>query len=350
MLENGATALVIPALVASNLPSFQREVEAYLILDHSACAETNRATVAEKARSALESLPPSITRVRVTWANYEQEDVPGETLSREAALAAIAQCPSLPARGGFCAERVIARILLSQSNKTPGPEPAGYVPLFIVIPAPGSVPIRLNSLSAFSRLAPDLPAYALFNDHGVTRIPFQGSTTTPAELGDFVPSSVVVLRNGDMTACIAQDKDTLLFDPTSSSSNWQFWNPSSSQFEKLEPPTVCNDSAYQAGLALWSRHRNLAWTPAAVDAALPDLIKDTRTAGLLIPEAAFIVLETKSQEVMLGRKENQSLNANHALEFDNAKTEKAPAPLAVWLIIPAFWLLWRFRIINIRKL
>jgi hypothetical protein len=89
-----------------------------------------------------------------------------------------------------------------------------------------------------------------------------------------------------------------------------------------------------------------------VDAALLDLIKDTRTAGLLIPEAAFIVLETQSQEVILARKEKQSLNANHALEFDNtnAKTENAPAPLAVWLILPTCWLLWRFRFINIHKL
>jgi hypothetical protein len=93
--------------------------------------------------------------------------------------------------------------------------------------------------------------------------------------------------------------------------------------------------------------------PFIIGAALalaPDLIKDTRTAGLLIPEAAFIVLETQSQEVILARKEKQSLNANHALEFDNTKTEKAPAPLAVWLILPALWLLWRFRFINIHKL
>ncbi|MEI7881341.1 MAG: MSEP-CTERM sorting domain-containing protein, partial [bacterium] len=76
-LGNGATALVIPAIVASNLPSFQREVVAHLILDHSACAKTNRAAVVEKARSTLKSLPPSVNRVRITWANYEQEDVPG---------------------------------------------------------------------------------------------------------------------------------------------------------------------------------------------------------------------------------------------------------------------------------
>jgi hypothetical protein len=80
-----------------------------------------------------------------------------------------------------------------------------------------------------------------------------------------------------------------------------------------------------------------------LDAALPDLVKDTRTAGLLIPEAAFIVLETQSQEVMLARKERQSLGANHALEFDEAKTEKAPAPSVLWLILPALWLLWRMK-------
>ncbi len=46
---------------------------------------------------------------------------------------------------------------------------------------------------------------------------------------------------------------------------------------------------------------------------------------------------------MLARKERQSLKTNHALEFDEAKTEKAPAPSVLWLIIPVLWLLWRMK-------
>ena len=129
--------------------------------------------------------------------------------------------------------------------------------------------------------------------------------------------------------------------PANQASSWEIWQPSAGQFQTLETPTPCMDPAYQAGLSLWARHRTLALTPGLVDAALPDLIKSAREAGLLIPEAALIVLETRSQDVMLARKEQQSLAANHALEFDEARTDKAPAPPAVWLILPVIWLFWR---------
>jgi hypothetical protein len=113
------------------------------------------------------------------------------------------------------------------------------------------------------------------------------------------------------------------------------------QFEKVEGLAACDDPDYLADLALWARHRDLVWTPGKIDAALPDLIRNTRNAGLLLPEAAFIALETQSQEIMLSRKERQSLSANHDLEFDEQATKTAPAPSAVWLILPALWFIWR---------
>jgi hypothetical protein len=342
-LAGGGTALIIPASVITNWPSLRRGVVAHLILDHSSCAETNRAVIAEKARAALASLPPSIGRVRITWANYEQEDFPGEPLSREAAMAAIQRGGTLPCRGGFCPERVIARVLIDQQSVAHTPEPAGVATLFLVIPSPGSIPVQSISLAPFTRLAPDLPVYALLGSNGWCRVSFHDAPSTPAQPAEFIPSDIVALRHGSKTICVSSDKNSLIFAPISDPAGWQRWNPATGQFETLEAHTVCHDKAYLAGLSLWSRHRALVWTPAAVDAALPDLIKDTRTAGLLIPEAAFIVLEAQSQDVMLARKENQSLNANHALEFDNAKNEKAPAPPAVWLILPALGLLWQRR-------
>ena len=73
------------------------------------------------------------------------------------------------------------------------------------------------------------------------------------------------------------------------------------------------------------------------------MIQHTRAANLLIPEAAFIVLETQSQEVMLARKERQSLTANHALEFGENTSEKAPAPPVAWLILPVLGFLWKWK-------
>ena len=343
LLAGGQTALVIPAPIMTTWPSFRREVVAHLILDHSANAKTNQIDLIKRAHAALAALPSSITQVHITWANYEQEDVPGEPLSREEANRALDRISTLPFRGGFCAERAIARLLLSQQSVPHRSEPAGYASLFVVIPASGSTPVHIGSLAPFVRLSPDLPAYIISDSNGLNRVSFHDSNKRPMQSEDLIPTKIALLQNGATSIVIAPDKDALVFAPASAPSGWQVWNPASNQFGNLEGVTASSDPAYLAGLALWARHRALAWAPDKVDAALPDLVRDARSAGLLIPEAAFIVLETTSQEVMLARKEKQSVGASHALEFDEAKTEKAPAPPAMWLIIPALGLLWRVR-------
>ncbi len=339
-MADGATALAIPAKTAANWPSFRREVAAHLILDQSACAGTNRAAVVARARSVLTDLPSSINVVRITWANYEQEELPGEPLSREAAMRALDRLPSIPFRGGFCPERVIARVLLADSRAPRIPQPTGFAPLFVVIPAPGSTPVHADGLASFAKLAPDLPAYAVFDSNGLERIAFDHAAKNTAQLSEFIPADVVAIRNGDISTIVAAHNDSLAF-ASGAASGWQLWNPASGNFETMAGLTTCTEQSYLAGLALWSRHRALNWAPDKLDAALPELVKDTREAGVLIPEAALIVVETKAQEVMLSRKERQSLAANNALEFDEAKSEKAPAPPVVWLIVPVLWLLWR---------
>ncbi len=340
-LAGGGTALAVPAAALGQWPSFRREVVAHLVLDQSAAAGTNRAAGVSGARAALAALPSAITRVRITWANYEQEDWPGEPMTRDEALRVLDRTPGLPFRGGFCAERVIARVLLAESRAPRVPQPVGYAPLFVVIPAPGSTPVQAGSLAPFARLAPDLPAYAVFGTQGLSRVAFDGAGKGAPQPPEFTPAEIVVIGKGAEATLVAKNTDALILGADAPASCWQVWNPASGQFRDLEGLISCEDPAYLGGVSLWSRHRALAWTPGQVDAALPDLVKDARAAGMLIPEAAFIVLETQSQEVMLARKERQSLDANHALEFDEASSQKAPAPPVVWLIVPVLWLLWR---------
>ncbi len=294
ILADGQAALAVPAFVMTTLPSFRREVVAHLVLDQSGCAATNRAAMIARAKAALEALPPSISKFHLTWANYEQVDLPGEPLSREEAVRALNHVPTLPHRGGFCPERVITRVLLSGSGIPHTPQPAGFAPLFVAIPAPGSIPMQGGGLAPFTRLIPDLPAYVLFDTNGFKRVSFHSTAQSPFLASDFIPADSVAIRNGATTTLVEANRDALVFAPASSSSGWQVWNPASSQFDPLSAPTPCVDPAYGAGLSLWSRHRSLAWTPGKLDAALPDLVNDTRATGLLIPEAAFIVLETQS--------------------------------------------------------
>ncbi len=343
LLPDASNALVIPSAVITNWPSFRRDVVAHLILDQSAMAETNRAGTIARARSQLAALPASITRVRLTWANFEQEDLPGESLTREEADRALERIPTLPFRGGFCPERVIARVLLAESTAPRSPAPAGAASLFIAIPSSNSTPVHSINLAPFARLSPDLPGYLVATYQGLQRVAFSTATRELLRSSDFTPSPLVAIRNGTTTTLTAADKGAVVFAPRPPPTGWQVWTPSTGRYETLTNLSSCSDATYLAGLSLWQQHNSLAWTPGKLDGALPELIKAARSSNVLIPEAAFIVLETKSQEVMLARKERQGLSANHALEFDDAKTEKAPSPAAAWLILPAIWLLWRGR-------
>jgi hypothetical protein len=178
VLPGGGQAMAVPARILATWPSFRREVVAHLIVDQSAHAKTNRDAVASRVKAALESLPASINRVRFTWANFEQEDLPGEPVSRDEAMLMLNRFPSLPFQGGFCPERVIKRILLAENRTTRNPQTAGFASLFIVIPAPGSSPLTTGDLAPFARLAPDLPLYRIFDNQGFKRVPF-GPDMTP---------------------------------------------------------------------------------------------------------------------------------------------------------------------------
>ena len=311
-LAGGEEALIVPRTTLTNLPSFRREVMAHLILDHSSSAETNHAAVISRARAdALHAIENHV--------------------------------PSIPFRGGFCPEQVITRVLHAGTITQPPSQSAGTASLFVMVPAPGTSPVHTGNLTAFTRLAPDLPAYVICDTNGLNWVSFTSTVKRPIQEGDLTPAKLIMLRHGDNTTMISASQDNLVILPSSHPSDWQVWIPASGQFENMAEPTTCHDPVYLTGLSLWSRHRALAWTPAKVDAALPELIKDTRAANLLIPEAAFIVLETQSQEVMLARKERQSLTANHALEFDENTSEKAPAPPVAWLILPVLGFLWKWK-------
>jgi hypothetical protein len=341
-LDGGASALVLPATALIKRTPFRRDVVAHLILDRSAHAETNGAAVIARARSALEALPQHVRKVRITWANYEQEDVPGEPLSRAEAALALDRSPSLPFRGGFCAGRVIQRVLLAENTSPRNPRQPGMAPLFVAIPAPGSDLVKTESGAPFARLAPDLPFYAVF-ENGFRRFPLDPAATNGNFPSDFIPENLVMVKHGETPYLMTADRDCLLLANDSPAAEWEIVNPDSGTSEKLENLAVCSDPEYRRGLSLWSRHRDVAFKPAELDAALPGLVGEARSAGVLIPEAAFIVLETQSQDVMLARKEKQSLSANNALEFDEFPTKQAPAPPAAWLALPGLWFLWRRR-------
>ncbi|MBI3985339.1 MAG: hypothetical protein HY343_00315, partial [Lentisphaerae bacterium] len=333
-------ALVAPSASKSGWPQFVRQPAAHLILDRSAASAATEAETVQRAKAAISALPVSVQKVRVTWANYEQEDVSGSPETREVALGALDRTVSLPFRGGFCPERVIARLLLEERGKAEQ-QPAGPVPLFIVVPAPGSSPVKVGGLAAFTRFVPDMPAYIVCSSGGWEQASFGGGSAQPVSLPDLAPAPIMAVRKGKAVELLsaAAEGGLVLVPGEAGRGEWECWDPAQKTFRPIERLARCADPDYAAGLALWARHRALGWEPGSIDTALPGLVADAQAAGIAIPETAFVVVETSAQEVMLARKEKQSLGAGHALEFDEVK--RAPAPPALWLLPVAFYLLYR---------
>jgi hypothetical protein len=346
-LPSGGEALALSIAPESGYPQFVRQPAACIILDRSAAAAAAEAGVIRRAKEAIAALPAAVQQVRVMWANYEQESVSGSPEPREAALASLGRHVSLPFRGGFCPELVIARELIGEQGGAgqPVPPPAGLAPLFVVVAADRTSPVRSGALQAFARTVPDMPAYIMWSSNGWEMVAFENGSTQATSPEGVTLAPIMALRKGNTVQMLSSATGGgLVFAPAGSGLGvWECWDPALKAFRPVERLIPCQDSRYAAGIALWARHRALGLDPKGIDAALPGLVADARAAGIMVPETAFVVVETSAQEVMLARKEQQSLGADHALEFDDAKpTPTAPAPSVLWILPLALYLLYRY--------
>lgn len=343
-LDSGM-ACIAPAVALNGWPAFSRPFMAHLILDRSAAAAASEGEVVQRAKAAIAALPPSVSAIRLTWANYEQADASNGPHSREAALTALDRPVALPCRGGFCPERVIARSLLEARAglERALPPPGGSAPLFLAITAPGSVPVQTDALAALARSAPDMPAYLIGATNTWRTIAFSGVNTGIVTLAEVAPKPIVAVRKGNTVELIPASSagEWIFAVRDASEGEWECWNPTQQTYRAIAPLARCTDPTYVAGLQLWARHRALGWAPQDLDAALPGLVAEAQAWGVAIPETAWVVVETSAQETMLARKEKQALSADHALEFDDVK--RATAPSALWLLPVVLFGLYRLR-------
>ena len=348
VLPAGGEALTMSPAPEGGLPRFVREPVAHIILDHSAAASGKEAETIGAAKAAIAALPDTVKRVTVTWANYDQVSVLSGPESRDAAIATLEKQISLPSpRGGFCPELVIARELFDEQGNTAqaSPPPAGSVPLFVVIPAPGSSSIRTRILQPLARSIPDMPAYFEYCSNEWSKISFESGNKETVSPSDTVISPVMAVRKaGHIELLSTAGGGLVCAAPNTGKGSWEYWDAVANAFRPIEGVAQCTDQMYVNGIALLARHRSLEWDPGAIDAALPGLVADARAAGVMIPETAFVVVETSAQEVMLARKEQQALSADHALEFDDVKpTQTTPAPSTLWIMPLALYFLFRHR-------
>ena len=215
------------------------------------------------------------------------------------------------------------------------------VPVFVVIPAPGSTPVKTLDLRPFARLAPDVPAYYIWSTDHLDRVAFADGAVRRVETPE-PPTPVVLLRSGErITAVQPGTVSALIEAPETVDVPVDIYNPQSGAFETLPVMPTLADTRYAAGLRLQLDSQTLRLNPATIDLHLPELVSRSRAANTLCPFTSFMVVENSAQEQTLATRQKQALGANHALEFE--ETVKSPEPNAIWLLPVVLLLAWRLR-------
>ena len=335
-----ADAAVVPGAALNRMPRTTRTPIVRFILDRSAAA-TNAVAIPPALCEAATRLGG---RCRVTFANLESDDADlGAQSPDKAAKRALAPA-DLPAVGGFAPDRAIARRLLDV------PAGGATVPIFVVIPAPGSTPVKTLDLRPFGRLTPDVPAYYLWSTDHLDRVSWVDGSVQPAA-GLEPPAPVVLFRAAGQTTAIPPEAASALIDlqgwPGRSAGgqrarSLEVYDPDTGAFTPLPiAPVPLADSTYATGLRLLLDSRTAQCDPASLDDNLPDLVERSRMAGILCPFTSYIVVENTAQEKTLSARQKQALKAHHALEFE--ESVKSPEPGVLWLLPVALLLVWRLR-------
>jgi hypothetical protein len=193
-----------------------------------------------------------------------------------------------------------------------------WTPIFVVVTGRNGSDMPSTDLGPLSALAPDSPRVYRLQDPlewkgrdivmlacGVRRLPL------PVDQGGWAvfdsPGEVRAVAPGSTTAAL---RDAVALGA---------------------------DSPYATAADGWALAQRAACRPSEADRLRGGLLALSRSAGILLPSTAYIVVENSAQWRFLELKEKQSLGSKAALEFDEFK-EPHPVPDAgttAWLLAVA---------------
>lgn len=350
-LVPAAGAGLIPGGMLATLPGMERTPVVHFIVERTAATSPVMLPPAVGEAAALLG-----GRCRVTFANISSVDVNSQPVSpAEASVMVRAAVSSgLNVRGGFVPDRAMARLLLASAALPVSGQIA--VPVFVVIPASDSVPVKTIDLKPFAGLTPDVPAYYLWATDHLERVSFDDGSRARVEVLER-PKPVVVFRAAGGLTVIRPETASALIDlngmsdghvaDASREMSLDVYNPASGRFEPLPQalPRLA-DALYATGLRLLLDSQIVQRNPSALDASLSMLVDRSRMGGILTPFTSYMVVENTAQAQTLVSKQKQALDAHHALDFEEQHSEQhllSPEPGIIWLVPVFLWIIWRAR-------
>lgn len=313
----GALLAVSPGALAK-LPRARRAPYLHFIVDWSAAGAESWPEALEHCRQWAAEYPAA-GGFRVTLANYEIFDLDdGPRTPVEWAGGPVGNPP--PRRGGFFRERAVRHVLAACAARQAGGDPQAWqeYPLPLLVESNRCAPADLSVHGAFRSVAPE--AWCV---------------------GAGAPE-VVVFKYGRQVAAVdaaAPGPAWLAFDGDDAGM-LEVYDPACRGFRAVDGlQRVAEDSPYAWGCAAWRLQAAMARNDELAAASRAEALERSRAAGVLIPGAAYTVVESASQWNMLARQERRKLSAPEALEF---RTVPEPGTGAL-MILGGLWLRWRAR-------
>lgn len=97
-----------------------------------------------------------------------------------------------------------------------------------------------------------------------------------------------------------------------------------------DSPVINEDDLYAQAVFMAENYKKMLYNPSLETTYLPELVRQSKKSGIMIPITSYIVLENSAQWAMLERKEKQKLENFDELEIEEIKS---PAPSAIFLIL-----------------
>jgi hypothetical protein len=339
------TSILVPNGVLMALPAVRRKPYLHFIVDSSASAKNSFASFGAKMVKLAAGFT-SAAECKITLANYESTDLTNECVSVDQIEKMMVSIPekSISFKGAFCYERAIKQKLLEYDSMLVKDFKDEFsVPIYIIVKSPNSKTIIIGDMSAFERFVPDTEAYYFIKDNDTLFAKKNGrEESIVSEIA--VPEPVVLFKSGNLIRACAKNSGWGFID-LSNDTEIQIYDPNEKKFKSInEIVQLDSNTPYTQGLAALERYRKTIYSPQILNDELPEIVKISKDCGVMNPLTSYIVVENSAQSKMLERKEQQKLNSNQALEFDEFM--ESPAPPIVFLMPFAFVLLTMKRMRN----
>ncbi|MBL7115169.1 MAG: MSEP-CTERM sorting domain-containing protein [Kiritimatiellae bacterium] len=328
--------LVIPSSRAAALPAVQRQSYVHFVVDFSEAAETGWESITQTLVRVSDALPTT-TMCRVTLANYEFAHATPDLVSLKEVPEVISRNRDrIPFRGALCPERAMKSALLTvRDMPTFGPDNVPMAPVFVVLRAEKTRPLREGGFGPFADIVPDVSAYYEARSDGRFDVhAFEGGSVNVVP--SLPSSSPVILLRADTAYALCRPRESSVVRLPADMAV-EYYDAETKNYILLEKMTVLSEDALLSqGLALLEQWEKTVFQPALEDTYLSQLVQWSREVGILIPVTSYIVVENSAQWEMLKRAEKKSLKADKGLEFDEFVESPAPSML---LLLPIVFLL-----------